>query len=833
MPVWCWLETQTECCPALTHPVDGAVDNDMGLIPIGETATYNCSAQFVLNGASTTECTATGWSITAPKCECPALSDIPGGTVTGGVKTGSTVLGGVARYQCAANLVMVGTAERTCVTGIGWNEAVPACHCAALPNPVDGRVDKTTGTIPIGDTAIYTCNLNFVRNGEQTTACTANGWSKEAPTCDCGSLVNPVNGEVTYTDTVINNVATYTCADGYRLQGSALRTCVSGSPAIWSPTAPICEAGKLNDDCSVRTLLCKDIQFAECRGGLCRCLPGYNSDGTGYNCTEIDECQSSPCLNGGSCNNEVDRFTCTCDAGWNGTHCQQNINDCLPSPCLNGATCQDGVNTFTCNCTAGYKGPLCATDINECLSSECKNGSTCVDLVNAYKCVCPTGYTGGLCETDINECAGIVCKNGGTCVDQVAAHVCNCVSGFTGTACETNIDNCEGITCNNTGVCLDGINTFSCACDPGWEGTLCQIEINECNSNPCKNGGACTNLVNKYNCTCLAGYIGNNCETNKDECAPDPCIHGTCEDRVNDYLCTCEQGYTGKNCDNEIDECLPNMCQNAATCVDLLNAYECQCPAGYSGTNCEYEKNECLPNPCQNGASCQDGVNSYTCTCVTGFTGKTCETNINECASSPCLNGGTCTDLVNGFECACKDGYTGVNCRPAVLGDDCSIRPVVCSNILNSQCTSDTCQCMSGFEKTAEAACSKKNCGNLAYLDHGRVDSSAGTLYAAVASFTCNTGYVRSGTASVTCTSAGTWSDAVPTCTIRTCQTIAKPPNGDVVYSPNRDYLSRVDFTCSPGYILTGSTSRTCQANGAWDGTSPTCVIKGNINTTY
>ncbi|KAH3725896.1 hypothetical protein DPMN_051749 [Dreissena polymorpha] len=59
------------------------------------------------------------------------------------------------------------------------------------------------------------------------------------------------------------------------------------------------------------------------------------------------------------------------------------------------------------------------------------------------------------------------------------------------------------------------------------------------------------------------------------------------------------------------------------------------------------------------------------------------------------------------------------------------------------------------------------DCGNLAYLDHGRVDSSAGTLYAAVASFTCNTGYVRSGTASVTCTSAGTWSDAVPTCTIR------------------------------------------------------------------
>ncbi|XP_052239934.1 sushi, von Willebrand factor type A, EGF and pentraxin domain-containing protein 1-like [Dreissena polymorpha] len=502
--------------------------------------------------------------------------------------------------------------------------------------------------------------------------------------------------------------------------------------------------------------------------------------------------------------------------------------------------------------------------VNECAGIVCKNGGTCVDQVAAHVCNCVSGFTGTACETNIDNCEGITCNNTGVCLDGINTFSCACDPGWEGTLCQIDKNDCVDHSCANGATCQDGVNSYSCVCPDGYIGDFCQSEINECNSDPCKNGGACTNLVNKYNCTCLAGYIGNNCETNKDECAPNPCIHGTCEDRVNDYLCTCEQGYTGKNCENdinecsshpckhgatcnnlvneltctctpgytgplcasEIDECLPNMCQNAATCVDLLNAYECQCPAGYSGTNCELDINECLPNPCQNGALCQDVVNSFTCTCVTGFTGKTCESNINECASSPCLNGGTCKDLVNGFECTCTDGYTGVNCRPAVLGDHCSIRPVVCSNILNSQCTSDTCQCMAGFEKTAEAACSKKNCGNLAYLDHGTVDSSAGTLYAAVASFTCNTGYVRSGVASVTCTSAGTWSDAVPTCTIRTCPTIAMPPNGDVVYSPNRDYLSRADFSCSPGYILTGATSRTCQANGAWDGTSPTCVIK-------
>ncbi|KAH3716249.1 hypothetical protein DPMN_058968, partial [Dreissena polymorpha] len=41
----------------------------------------------------------------------------------------------------------------------------------------------------------------------------------------------------------------------------------------------------------------------------------------------------------------------------------------------------------------------------------------------------------------------------------------------------------------------------------------------------------------------------------------------------------------------------------------------------------------------------------------------------------------------------------------AVLGDDCNVRPAVCSNILNSQCTGGTCQCLKGYEKTGVATC--------------------------------------------------------------------------------------------------------------------------------
>lgn len=42
-----------------------------------------------------------------------------------------------------------------------------------------------------------------------------------------------------------------------------------------------------------------------------------------------------------------------------GEKCDRNINNCASSPCLNGGQCYDGVNSFTCVCPAGRAGKLC------------------------------------------------------------------------------------------------------------------------------------------------------------------------------------------------------------------------------------------------------------------------------------------------------------------------------------------------------------------------------------------------------------------------------------------------------------------------------------------
>ena len=39
--------------------------------------------------------------------------------------------------------------------------------------------------------------------------------------------------------------------------------------------------------------------------------------------------------------------------------CISGINECINNPCLNGGTCIDDMNTFVCDCLSGYIGPLC------------------------------------------------------------------------------------------------------------------------------------------------------------------------------------------------------------------------------------------------------------------------------------------------------------------------------------------------------------------------------------------------------------------------------------------------------------------------------------------
>lgn len=54
-------------------------------------------------------------------------------------------------------------------------------------------------------------------------------------------------------------------------------------------------------------------------------------------------------------------YLCECPIGFDGQHCENNIDDCVPNPCQNGGSCIDGVGTFVCDCPDGTFGDTCAS----------------------------------------------------------------------------------------------------------------------------------------------------------------------------------------------------------------------------------------------------------------------------------------------------------------------------------------------------------------------------------------------------------------------------------------------------------------------------------------
>ena len=61
------------------------------------------------------------------------------------------------------------------------------------------------------------------------------------------------------------------------------------------------------------------------------------------------------CQHGATCKDEINTYTCVCPAGYNGVHCETDIDDCLSTPCVNGI-CKDAVANYSCNCSRGYEG---------------------------------------------------------------------------------------------------------------------------------------------------------------------------------------------------------------------------------------------------------------------------------------------------------------------------------------------------------------------------------------------------------------------------------------------------------------------------------------------
>ncbi|KAF4802579.1 Protein jagged-1 [Turdus rufiventris] len=234
---------------------------------------------------------------------------------------------------------------------------------------------------------------------------------------------------------------------------------------------------------------------------------------------------SNVCGPHGKCKSQAGgKFTCECNKGFTGTYCHENINDCESNPCRNGGTCIDGINSYKCICSDGWEGTYCETNINDCSKNPCHNGGTCRDLVNDFFCECKNGWKGKTCHSHTNDCSPHPCYNSGTCVDGENWYRCECAPGFAGPDCRININECQSSPCAFGATCIDEINGYRCICPPGRSGPGCQ----EVTGRPCITSVRVMPDGTKWDddcntCQCLNGKV----TCSKVWCGPRPCVlHG-------------------------------------------------------------------------------------------------------------------------------------------------------------------------------------------------------------------------------------------------------------------------------------------------------------------
>ncbi len=130
------------------------------------------------------------------------------------------------------------------------------------------------------------------------------------------------------------------------------------------------------------------------------------------------------------------------------------------------------------------------------------------------------------------------------------------------------------------------------------------------------------------------------------------------------------------------------------------------------------------------------------------------------------------------------------------------------------------------------------SCGSLSDPTNGGV-MTTGTTLSSTATYTCNPGYTRSGDQTRTCQANRNWSGSEPSCNREydhqyqiqiyfcrlavNCSSLDAPTNGAVDTSSGTTFNQVATYSCIPGYMISGATTRTCQASGSWSPAPPTC----------
>ncbi|CAI5645656.1 fibulin-7 [Oreochromis niloticus] len=239
------------------------------------------------------------------------------------------------------------------------------------------------------------------------------------------------------------------------------------------------------------------------------CQESLTWSGQQPTCRDINECASSPCLNGGTCVDEVNQFSCVCAKGWAGVTCQSPVPTFFVTMTNTSAATSPSTAAAASTLPAATTGPYVRP-------------SRCTIVQGTTHCTCEPGYTisgrDSYTCTDIDECelfhngqAGRLCLH--ACVNTPGGYRCSCPAGYNvtrdGRSCK-DIDECatRQNNCTKDQMCINTYGGFQCVrvdCPKIPNATYVKTSPMRCERNPCPvDNKACSQAPNSFSYHYLA-----------------------------------------------------------------------------------------------------------------------------------------------------------------------------------------------------------------------------------------------------------------------------------------------------------------------------------------